>query len=765
MTSRPSRSASIPISRNSTSTSPIESVISIPFINTGVRSRLPSLGSRTISDDHRGVGVAHGVRGGTNSTSALSTSPVRATARSFTQPVGSHLRPSSSSQSIPAFEPRIIRAESSRNIDPSCLPFSSNPPVRTRRISATGARSSSMQRNRSTSMTHSAPISFPRPEYLDHSSFKDLLRTEAPAPLYLGTNTETNVRSGAKSPTPDSEEDSNASHPPRKPAVITVASPDQTMELPTRWSYECRHESLSLSENGRELSFQGASCNGDKDAAAARSVQPIPPACGVYYYEVEIHSKGQKAHISVGFAGPDVKLARLPGWEPMSWGYHGDDGCSFATERNGTPYGPTFGLGDIVGCGVDFSTNRAFFTKNGTCLGPVFENVGKDVEIYPTVGLQHTGEAVKVNFGHEPFRFDIEFHVLQQRQRTWASIMSRPLDPTLFRASGTNERTEENNAPLVDEVSEEQSKQTINKLVLSYLAHHGYLKTLRAFQKQARDAVEESPSSPSVDDDVEMDDVPGPSTTSPSTSAFEADIETRTRIVNCVIAGDIDATLTETKKHYPGALEAEEGLLFVKLRCRKFVELVLESAELEKKMKAVIAKEEASAPEMDGFEEDRMGMDVDDDVTFSGSVITNGSNGTVGSSSEIPSRPPSARALSISQYDAALNSALAYGQTLNHDFKITHNPEIKQIFTRTFTILAASDPLSAGGAIAEVAGHDARVQLANELNEAILRSQGRPTRPSLEMMYRQTAVCLFQLGLFRVGAAAFANMQKEFLDV
>lgn len=43
-------------------------------------------------------------------------------------------------------------------------------------------------------------------------------------------------------------------------------------------------------------------------------------------------------------------------------------------------------------------------------------------------------------------------------------------------------------------------------------------------------------------------------------------------------------------------------------------------------------------------------------------------------------------------------------------------------------------------------------------------SQGRPTHPALEMMYRQTAVALLHLGLARVGAAAFANMQKEFLD-
>jgi hypothetical protein len=37
----------------------------------------------------------------------------------------------------------------------------------------------------------------------------------------------------------------------------------------------------------------GTSC-GDKDAAAARTIHPIPPACGIYYYEVEILGKEHK---------------------------------------------------------------------------------------------------------------------------------------------------------------------------------------------------------------------------------------------------------------------------------------------------------------------------------------------------------------------------------------------------------------------------------------------------------------------------------------
>jgi hypothetical protein len=87
----------------------------------------------------------------------------------------------------------------------------------------------------------------------------------------------------------------------------------------------------------------GLPSNSERDSAAARTNHPIPPACGIYYYEVEVIQRGVKGFISVGFGAGDVRLSRLPGWEKKSWGYHADDGNSFAGEKNGQPYGPTFG--------------------------------------------------------------------------------------------------------------------------------------------------------------------------------------------------------------------------------------------------------------------------------------------------------------------------------------------------------------------------------------------------------------------------------------
>ncbi|KAF9263120.1 SPRY-domain-containing protein [Marasmius fiardii PR-910] len=771
MANRPSRSSSIPIPRSNSSASPsrnIESIISIPFATPG-RARLPSnqepsaRGSSTAESDYQGAGTSNVSSSASMNTS---TSPsVRPTARSFTQPSLIHAR-TARTNNIP-FEPRVVRAESSRNYDSTFQPPTS--PTSVRKPNIVGVRAPSTQRTtQETAQSFPTPSTpFERPAYLEHSAFRHLLQTEAPSsvPARKAEPPLSSIRAYSSSTSTDSDDDSNASPPPREiPTASTSStsaiSSDQVLKLPTRWSVQFRHHILSLSEDGRELTYQGTgSTDRDREAAAAaRTIQHIPPACGIYYYEVEIRSKGQKAHISIGFAGSDVRTSRLPGWEPNSWGYHGDDGCSFAAEKNGTKYGPTFGVGDVIGCGVDFTTNRAFYTKNGVNLGPVFENVGKGIDLYPSVGLQHVGESVKVNFGHEPFRYDIEYYVQQQRNQLWAEIIERPIDTSYFAAGSSSY------AP------EEQTKRTLNRLVLSYLAHHGYVKTSRAFQKQAETLTPTlstslavpSSSTVTADHDVEMADT---STSAPSSrttgsvihSLEAAEIELRTRIVNSILERDIDSALSETQKCYPAALEAEEGLMKVKLRCRKFIELLLVAAEMKKSLNggSMAGDEER----LDGEGEDGMGMEVDDDAVVDG-VSMNGFGPGSPTGGRHISRSNSAQA----RCKAALNEAIAYGQSLENEYRSDKRPEVQAIFKRTFSVVAYEDPLAVGGSIVEVVGHEARVQLANELNQAILKSQGKPTHPPLEMMYRYAAVYLLQLGLSGVGAAAFADIQKELLD-
>lgn len=164
---------------------------------------------------------------------------------------------------------------------------------------------------------------------------------------------------------------------------------DGLTPLPSKWAEADKYGGLEIAGDGLEVRYTGLSKTHEHEAAATRADHPMPPQCGIYYYEVTIVAKGKEglviasgyvglvlmrcsmigSMIGVGFSGPKASLERLPGWEPDSWAYHGDDGKSFGGESTGNNYGPTFTTGDVVGCGVNFMTETAFFTKNGIFQG------------------------------------------------------------------------------------------------------------------------------------------------------------------------------------------------------------------------------------------------------------------------------------------------------------------------------------------------------------------------------------------------------------
>ena len=338
------------------------------------------------------------------------------------------------------------------------------------------------------------------------------------------------------------------------------------------------------------------------------------------------------------------------------------------------------------------------------------------------MGLQVQGESIRVNFGHESFKFDIENHVQQQKSAAWKRIMTTPLYASVLNP-GSNPSSSK--GPL----SDEETKVALNKLVLSYLIHHGYPKTVRAFLKQ-QDA---SPKSNThLTDDVEMD-ISSPVKPSFSEGNMEDEIEQRTRIVKAVARGDIDLAITETEKYHPAVLKAEANLMLFKLRCRKFVELILETATIKKEMKQAKERvekgldnaEPGTAPtdvvEGDRREED-MDMDVDDDAGGDSrkKPLTIAPSARDKEESVRAGKQPADGSVSTTRYEAALQAALAYGQSLSNDYKSDTRPEVKQLFKQTFGIVAWEDPLAVGGDIARFVSVQARVELANELNQAIL---------------------------------------------
>ncbi len=159
--------------------------------------------------------------------------------------------------------------------------------------------------------------------------------------------------------------------------------------LPSKWNNQDKHGALEVLSDGQEVKFSGPKPERDRDheAYAIRADHPMPLQCGIYYFEVTIISRKREEYgvssslslqdsdifyrssIGIGFSSKAVSLSRLPGWEPESWAYHGDDGHSFCCQNSGKHYGPPFTAGDVIGCGVNFRTGSAFFTKNGDHLG------------------------------------------------------------------------------------------------------------------------------------------------------------------------------------------------------------------------------------------------------------------------------------------------------------------------------------------------------------------------------------------------------------
>lgn len=351
-------------------------------------------------------------------------------------------------------------------------------------------------------------------------------------------------------------------------------------------------------------------------------------------------------------------------------------------------------------------------------IGCIFDDVGKDeVELYPVVGLRHPGDCVRVNFGHELFRFDIEDYVHQRRNATWTAIMKTPLDSTLLHRRYHKHAIENllTNTESPSTLTEDESKSVLNQLVLSYLVHHGYAKTARALNKQQNGA------NKIAENDVEMDYGSGKNLL----DNFEVDIEKRTGIVNSVMNGDIDTALENIQKQYPSVLEAEDGLIRFKLRCRKLVELILETSEIKRKISngkeregsfADFLRTNGTRPILD---DDSMNMDVDDDaLSFTGSIYppTSPPTGHLSKSNTLTS-PTSV------EFEAALTKAIEYGQSFNNDYKLEKRPELRRMFEQASSVIAWDNPLEVGGDVSELAGHEARIALANEVNEAILSKQ------------------------------------------
>ncbi|RYP76428.1 hypothetical protein DL769_003634 [Monosporascus sp. CRB-8-3] len=96
----------------------------------------------------------------------------------------------------------------------------------------------------------------------------------------------------------------------------------------------------------------------------------VPRHNSIYYFEVVIEKgAGDSCEFSIGFCEENMQLDDMLGCGNGSWGYICNTGNRSNQRTYDWPYGPTFGEGSTIGCGVNFTENSAFYTKDGEIIG------------------------------------------------------------------------------------------------------------------------------------------------------------------------------------------------------------------------------------------------------------------------------------------------------------------------------------------------------------------------------------------------------------
>ena len=173
---------------------------------------------------------------------------------------------------------------------------------------------------------------------------------------------------------------------------------------PSCWTPTPGEESVTVEEEGLRVIHSG------EKMLCILADHPVPAGLSRFYYEIEVlrpkpggidsnavngTSTAQQATpppepqtsseetqppvLALGFSTVEANLLQFPGWpsttapNALSWAYHADDGGLFTSYQNkvirAVKNMEPYGFGDTIGCGVDFSEGKIFFTKNGERIG------------------------------------------------------------------------------------------------------------------------------------------------------------------------------------------------------------------------------------------------------------------------------------------------------------------------------------------------------------------------------------------------------------
>ncbi|KAM1075133.1 hypothetical protein ACFX2H_019770 [Malus domestica] len=297
------------------------------------------------------------------------------------------------------------------------------------------------------------------------------------------------------------------------------------------------------------------------DVGMVQANKPAPVKRLVYYFEIYVKDAGTKGQIAIGFTSESFKMRRQPGWEANSCGYHGDDGLLYRGHGRGEAFGPTYTSGDIVGGGINYDSQEFFFTKNGAVVG----TVPKDMKgpLFPTIAVHSQNEEVHVNFGQQPFAFDLKarytFHCLsiQRTMILLICLVSVYTITVIHRQSEFEAQERMKQQMSIEKIS--LPTNVSHGIVRSYLLHYGYEDTLNSFDVASKSTV--PPVHIAQENGFDEQDI-----------VFA--LNERKTLRQLIRNGEIDSALGKLREWYPQIVQDDKSATCFLLHCQKFIELV-----------------------------------------------------------------------------------------------------------------------------------------------------------------------------------------------
>ncbi|KAI3419186.1 hypothetical protein GPALN_006939 [Globodera pallida] len=124
-------------------------------------------------------------------------------------------------------------------------------------------------------------------------------------------------------------------------------------------------------------------------------------------FQMRISAFSTMNQVSIGFGTKRMPLNKWVGHYTGTYAYE-CDGSLWSHDEHHDMGGQilSFGVDDVIGCGVNLATRQIFYTKNGQRLDTVNLCVSSAAKLFPCVSLYNPGTKIEANFGPN---FEYEF--------------------------------------------------------------------------------------------------------------------------------------------------------------------------------------------------------------------------------------------------------------------------------------------------------------------------------------------------------------------